>query len=150
MIKFKPIPQNPVSWLRAAFWTGAIVDAKAFLLFFFPSFLPAISKAVFNWDIPGESDFALLSLRRLVAIFDLAWTLLLIWAAHKPVERKGVMLLTVFPILTGILILRFLSCIYTNVSIAYSITNGVFVILFIFFAFSYLVNCRWFAKGGNK
>jgi hypothetical protein len=34
----------------------------------------------------------------------LGWTALLIWADRKPLERKGVLLLTVFPVITGIVL----------------------------------------------
>jgi len=34
----------------------------------------------------------------------LDWALLLIWADKKPVDRKGVLLLTVYPAITGIII----------------------------------------------
>ena len=34
----------------------------------------------------------------------LGWTFLLIWADKKPVERRGVLLLTVFPVLFGLII----------------------------------------------
>jgi hypothetical protein len=32
------------------------------------------------------------------------WTLLLIWADRKPVERKGVLLLTTFPVIFGLVL----------------------------------------------
>ncbi|MCK5097366.1 MAG: hypothetical protein KAR45_04645, partial [Desulfobacteraceae bacterium] len=31
------------------------------------------------------------------------WTILLIWADRKPVDRKGVLLITVFPVLLGLI-----------------------------------------------
>ena len=34
----------------------------------------------------------------------LGWTFLLIWADRRPVERRGVLLLTVFPVLFGLII----------------------------------------------
>ena len=30
------------------------------------------------------------------------WTILLIWADRKPYERKGILLITVFPVITGL------------------------------------------------
>ncbi|MBP7460787.1 MAG: hypothetical protein KBA26_05825 [Candidatus Delongbacteria bacterium] len=144
------IPENPVTWLRVAYWTGAIIDAKAFFLFLFPGFLPIITQSVFNLDAPNESNLELVLLRRLLALFDLGWTLLLIWADRKPLERKGIMLLTVFPIITGILILRTLTGIQTTVSVYYSITSGVFGLLFLFFGYSYLINCGWFQRMIDK
>jgi len=140
------IPQNPVSWLRAALWTGAIIDGKAFFLFLFPELLPSVTKFVFNMSIPDTNYHEMVSLRMLVALFDLGWTLLLIWAARRPLERKGVMLLTVFPIVTGILVLRFFNLFTTSVSSTYAIANAIFVILFFFFTYSYVINCTWFTK----
>ncbi|MCG2715800.1 MAG: hypothetical protein L6422_05875 [Candidatus Marinimicrobia bacterium] len=32
------------------------------------------------------------------------WTVLLIWADRKPIERKGVLLITVFPVLLGLVV----------------------------------------------
>jgi hypothetical protein len=32
------------------------------------------------------------------------WTLLLLWSAADPIERRDILLLTVFPVITGIII----------------------------------------------
>ena len=32
------------------------------------------------------------------------WTVLLLWANRKPMERKGVLLVTIFPVITGLLL----------------------------------------------
>jgi hypothetical protein len=32
------------------------------------------------------------------------WTILLIWADRRPIERKGVLLITVFPVLFGLVV----------------------------------------------
>jgi hypothetical protein len=32
------------------------------------------------------------------------WTALLLWANMKPMERKGVLILTIFPVITGLLV----------------------------------------------
>jgi len=39
----------------------------------------------------------------LAASLMLGWTFLLIWADQKPVERKGILLLTIFPVISGLL-----------------------------------------------
>jgi hypothetical protein len=38
------------------------------------------------------------------ATLMLGWTFLLMWADRRPVERRGVLLLTVFPVLCGLII----------------------------------------------
>ena len=32
------------------------------------------------------------------------WTALLLWAYKRPLERKGVLLLTIFPVITGLMV----------------------------------------------
>ncbi len=146
MTKVKIVPKNPVSWLRTAFWTGAVIDGKAFLLFFFPGLLPNVTKYVFNIGIFDPYCNQAVLLRMLVALFDLGWTILLVWAALKPLERKGIMLITLFPIITGILILRITTTLNNTVSEAYLVTNVFFILIFIFFIYSYLINCNWVQK----
>ncbi len=75
----------------------------------------------------------------LAASLMAGWVLLLIWADRKPVERKGVLLLTVFPVLVGLM----LSGIYAVTSnlVAFDkmlptwMMQGILVFLF---GFSYL------------
>jgi hypothetical protein len=31
------------------------------------------------------------------------WTLLLVWGNKKPMERRGILLLTIFPVITGLI-----------------------------------------------
>jgi len=146
MSKIKIIPKKPVSWLRVAFWTGAIIDGKAFFLFLFPDLMPGVTKAIFNMGASDASCHEAVWLRMLVAIFDLGWTILLVWAALRPLERKSIMIITAFPIVTGILCLRIMNTINTGVGTMYIVTNFVFVFLFLFFTYSYLINCTWFTK----
>jgi len=47
----------------------------------------------------------------MAAALMLAWTVLLIWGDRKPVERRGVLLLTVFPLIPCL----FASVIYAGV-----------------------------------
>jgi hypothetical protein len=150
MKRISLIPKNPVKYLKVAFWTGAIIDGKAFFLFLFPEFLPSVTKSVFNMSVSDTNCQEMVSLRMLVALFDLGWTMLLIWASCRPLERKGIMILTVFPIVTGILILRFVNMFTNSVSVTYTVATAVFVVLFFFFTYSYMVNCKWFTKFCNK
>ena len=76
-------------WLRVSYWAGALTDAIAALRMLFPQLANGV-----------EYRYAM----GLGASLVLGWTLLLIWADRKPVERKGVLLLTVFPVITGIII----------------------------------------------
>ncbi len=80
---------NRITWLRVSYWVGALTDAVAALRMMFPELANGV-----------EYRYAM----GLGASVVLGWAFLLIWADRKPVERKGVLLLTVFPVITGIII----------------------------------------------
>ncbi len=77
-----------VTWLRTSYWAGAVADAVTGVLILIPSRM-------------GESEFRLPM--GLAAALMFGWTVLLIWADRKPVERKGILLITVFPVICGLL-----------------------------------------------
>ncbi len=96
--------KSRIVWLRVSYWTGAIVDAKAALLLWFPGLFPGLFALVFGPVVDPSPAFR--SLQRAYAILILGWTCLLIWADRRPLERKGVLMLTLVPIVTGLVGLR--------------------------------------------
>ncbi len=82
-----------VRWLRISFWLGAIVDAGAAAtmlhppLFAFGMRLPAFA--------PGDDYRHAMGMG---ASLMLGWTALLLWGEREPMERRGVLALTVFAI----------------------------------------------------
>jgi hypothetical protein len=84
--------------LRAAFWMGAVLDAAMLP----PMLVPSIGGAMFGIaDFhPGpEYRYAMYVGAALMA----GWTALLVWADRKPVERRDVILLTLFPVMAGLI-----------------------------------------------
>lgn len=79
---------NKIKWLRISYWAGAIADLLMVMLFLIPERM-------------GEVEYR--HPMGLAASLMLGWTFLLIWADRKPVERKGILLLTIFPVITGLL-----------------------------------------------
>ena len=77
--------------LRVAFLVGAITDALAI----FPMLIPSLAKLLWGFeDASGAYQFAM----GYGASLMLGWTVLLIWAYQKPLERKVVAALTVLVI----------------------------------------------------
>lgn len=77
--------------LRAAFLTGAITDALALI----PMLFPPMARILWGFeDVSGPYRFAMGYGASLMA----AWTLLLVWAYQRPIERSFVAALTVFVI----------------------------------------------------
>jgi len=115
--------KNKIIWLRISYWVGAIADGIATLRMLFP-------KIAYG----AEYRYAL----GLGASLMLGWTFLLVWADRKPLERKGVLLLTVFPVITGILLAEIYSVTKGLITFEKMLPTGIFLVLLIaLFIFSY-------------
>jgi len=83
--------------LRISYRVGAVLDGLNVI----PLAFPGLGGAMF-----GITDFSptpeLKYISYIGASFMLGWTILLIWADRKPLERKGVLIITVFPVVVGI------------------------------------------------
>ena len=87
-----------VRWLRVCYWIGAIIDGLFAVVMISP---PAVGGKLFGIDDfhPGpEYRYAMFVGAALMA----GWPALLIWADRTPLERKGVILLTVVPVICGL------------------------------------------------
>jgi hypothetical protein len=94
---------NKIKILRISYWVGAIADGLAVI----PMLFPRIGGSLFgisNFDPSPYYRYAMF----LGASLMLGWAFLLLWADRKPLERRGVLIITVFPVITGI----FLSGVY--------------------------------------
>ena len=85
--------------LRVAFWLGAVTDGLAVI----PMLSRRIGAAVFGGDRSRDNieyRFAM----GIGAALMAGWTLLLLWGAASPLARRDILLLTVFPVITGIVL----------------------------------------------
>jgi hypothetical protein len=83
--------------VRASYRIGAVTDAVAALQMLVP--------ALFAWAnepptfAPGaDYRFAM----GMGASLMLGWTVLLLWADRRPIERRGVLLITIVPVIVGL------------------------------------------------
>ncbi len=91
--------RNKVIFLHISYWFGAVLDG----LMVVPMLYPRIGGIIFGMDNfnPGNDyKYAMM----VGASLMLGWTVLLIWADRKPVERKGVIMITVIPVLVGLIL----------------------------------------------
>ncbi|HUL62699.1 MAG TPA: hypothetical protein VLT35_06515 [Methanocella sp.] len=88
---------DPTTLLRISFWIGAIVDGFVGVQMLLPDFWAAFNRLTAHQDSP-ELSAAL----GIGASLMIGWTVLLLWADRRPAERKGVLLITVFPVVTGL------------------------------------------------
>jgi len=90
---------NKLVWLRLAYWWGIVVDAMmAALMSYPPLFLRFVPVAL---SPDAGFTYGLISGVPLMV----GWTLLLIWADRRPVERRDTLLLTV-PVVVGYLLVE--------------------------------------------
>ncbi len=73
-----------IFWLRCSYWAGAIVDLIAGLMMLFPA-LSIVSKPATSFSPTPAYRYAI----GMGAPLMLAWTILLLWADRKPLERRG-------------------------------------------------------------
>ena len=89
--------------LRISYWAGAIADGFSVI----PMMFPDIGKILLSYkdfSPTPEYQYAM----GIGASLMLGWTILLIWADRKPLERRGIVLITLVPVMLGI----FLNSIY--------------------------------------
>jgi hypothetical protein len=85
--------------LRVCYWIGAVADAISAIIMLLPT-LGGSLYGISDFNPGSEYRYAM----GLGASLMMGWTFLLIWADRRPVERRGVLLLTAFPVLFGLII----------------------------------------------
>lgn len=88
-----------IKLLKTAFWIGAITDGLAAIIMIFPELRVHLFDTE-NFSITHNYRYAL----GMAAALMTGWTVLLIWGSLKPIERKGLLIITVFPVIVGIVI----------------------------------------------
>ncbi len=95
--------------IRLGYWLGIGADALwAVALFFPPVFAMLTGTPGFNPD---------LQVRLIMGIggsLMTGWTCLLIWAVRKPVERRFVILLTAFPVVSGMFVVTLIGALNSD------------------------------------
>jgi len=95
---------DAVRWLRISYWAGAILDALAALSMLSPEVFAA-TNGLQNFHPGIEYRYAM----GMGASLMLGWTALLLWADRKPLERKGVLLITLLPVVLGLALNEFVA-----------------------------------------
>jgi hypothetical protein len=89
---------NRILFIRICFYIGVVADFLATV----PLLFPEAARTMLGLEpyIVGN-DYLYAS--RIGASLMAGWTLLLLWGSFRPVERKEILLLTLFPVLIGLL-----------------------------------------------
>lgn len=134
--------QNAIFWLRISYWIGAVIDGFATIPMLFPRF----ARIVFGFPefIPEPAYRYAMGMG---AALMLGWTVLLLWADQDPLARKGVLLITVFPVILGIIATEVYAFITGFVPLGKVIgTWALQILLIALFSGSYLNGVRYEQK----
>lgn len=127
--------KNKIIWLRIGYWVGAAADGLATVLMLFPRIAH---------DAPYRYALGL------GASLMLGWTFLLLWADRKPLERKFVLLLTAFPVVTGLLLAEVFAVSAGVITLEKMLPTGIFLgALIALFSFGYF-NALNISPDGSK
>ncbi|MFN8486217.1 MAG: hypothetical protein U0350_01415 [Caldilineaceae bacterium] len=130
--------RKTIRWLRISYWVGALFDAFVLL----PMLSTKVAQVAFgipNFNPGPDFRYAIY----LAASLMLGWVCLLIWADRKPLERKGVLLLTVIPVLAGIIVAGVYAVAAGFISVGKMLPVWIMQgILLILFGFSYMQATR--------
>jgi hypothetical protein len=85
--------RKAIIWLKIGFIAGAVVDTMALL----PMLVPWAAKIF--WGFSGFTGIYYFA-QGMGASLMLGWTLLLLWAYHKPLERRFILLLTIIVVIS--------------------------------------------------
>lgn len=86
--------------LQIAFLAGAITDGLALV----PMIFPRAGAALFGGDPSLRTSASHRYAMGIGASLMAGWTALLLWGALDPIARRDVLLLTVFPVIAGIVL----------------------------------------------
>jgi hypothetical protein len=91
--------QEAIRWLRRCYWAGAILDALAAVSMLSPR-LFAATNALGEFRPGPDYRYAM----GMGASLMLGWTVLLVWADRRPLERRGVLGITLVPVVAGLVL----------------------------------------------
>jgi len=134
--------EHTIKMLRIAFWIGAITDATAALIMALPELRVYIFASEVQ-KITSEYRYAL----GMGAALMTGWTALLIWGSLKPLERRGILVLTVFPVISGIVIAQIYAVSYGLLTISEILPVWIHLTLMsLFFLFAYFRSNKYVTK----
>lgn len=124
--------RSKIVWIRLGCYVGAVVDAAAALMLMFP-----VLNTWISGEAPAVDSINFRTTRATAAALMWGWTVLLVWAGKRPLERYGVVAITIFPVLTWIASTRLHNMLHGEVDVLRNIPIFLLqIIIFLIMAFS--------------
>jgi hypothetical protein len=92
--------------IRSTYWLGAIMDGLFAIvqttIALFGLSIPLLTDSFTQGSFISDGGLTYRFAMGIGAALMWGWTVLLIWADQKPIERRGILIITVFPVVVGI------------------------------------------------
>jgi len=119
-------------FIKVAYWLGIGADALWAVGLLFPPVFGILTGTP-NFD----PDLQVRLIMGMGGSLMAGWTLLLLWAVRRPVERRGVILLTAFPVVFGLFMVALVGYLNGNTTNLWLIIKT--IVLFISMVTSYIL-----------
>jgi hypothetical protein len=130
--------KNKIIFLRISYWFGAVLDG----IMVIPMLFPRVGGKMFginNFNPGNDYKYAMM----IGASLMLGWTVLLIWADRKPVERKGIILITIIPVVIGMVLAGVFAVTVDLIHWQNMLPTWIIqLLLLIVFFYSYIINSK--------
>lgn len=94
--------------IRLVYWLGAIMDGlfaiDMTIIALFGASIPLLTDSFTKISFIIDGGLTYQYAMGIGAALMWGWTVLLIWANQKPVERRGILIITLFPVIAGLFI----------------------------------------------
>ena len=124
--------KNQIRWLKIAFLAGIVTDALALV----PMLYPPMAKFMWGFDKFSDNYFFAMGYG---ASLMAGWTLVLIWAYKRPLERRFIAFLTILVII-GLIATEIFAIANGSININKMISTWILqIVLLGLFSFSYVI-----------
>jgi hypothetical protein len=135
-----------IRFLEVCYYLGVLADLLATV----PLVFPQVARTMFGLQQTVFAD-DYLYVSRIAASLMLGWTFLLLWGSFKPVERRAILLLTVCPVLLGLVIALVHFGLSGTVEAQYLIPLWIFYALIIpLYIVAYSIAGKSLSKGSSE
>ena len=131
--------KTKIMLVRAIYWIGVVLDALFALEM---AVITVFGESFAVYTLPEETDIDLpyRYAMGIAAAMMWGWTGLLIWGAQDPFERRGTLLLTAFPVITGLMLSNVFAASNSLISSTSEVLRPiVFLALFVMFTSGYFL-----------
>ena len=94
--------------IRLVYWLGAIMDGlfaiDMTVIALYGTSIPLLTDSFTNVSFIADGGLTYQYAMGIGAALMWGWTVLLLWADREPVERRGVLIITLFPVIVGIFV----------------------------------------------